>query len=184
MSSTAPARATSERLLTPKDNETLLQHTTRSTKNFFISVFGCIQTSDEKAKIRFHQYQIESRKKAFGVEYVNLLKTKASQADLDACVQKCVKDIDRIDEDIAALNAEIEKVTGETKKKIIQAPAKAPAPATTTSSVPASESSTAAVAAPAPADSLAESLPPPKTDISAPVAAADPAPSASAPSQT
>jgi hypothetical protein len=179
MSSTAPARATSERLLTPADNETLVQHVSRSTKNFFISCFGCIQTSDEKAKIRYYQYLIESRKKAFGVEYVNLLKTSASQADLDACVQKCLKDIDRIDEDIGALNAEVEKVTGETKKKIIQAPTKTPA--STSTSIPAPAVSTPAKAPAASADAPS---PAPGTESSPPTADSGTASPTAAPAQT
>jgi hypothetical protein len=154
--SPAPApRATSERLLAPPDDETLVQHVVRSTKNFFTSCFGCIQTSDEKAKIRYYQYLIESRKKAFGVEYVNLLKAKAAQAELDACVEKCLKDIGRIDEDVAALNAEVDKVTGETKSKIVtKPPPKVPAAATSAgATAPAAASTVPPPTAPADAAS-------------------------------
>jgi hypothetical protein len=181
--STAPARVTSERLLTPADNETLLQHITRSTKNFFISCFGCIQTSDEKAKIRYYQYLIESRKKAFGVEYVNLLKASASQADLGACVQKCLKDIDRIYEDIATLNAEVEKVTGETKKRIIQAPSKTPA-ATSTTSAAATALPVTVTSPENPAVSAESSSPAHGTESPTPVADSGVATPSAAPTQT
>jgi hypothetical protein len=179
MSTTAAAspspapRATSERLLTPQDDESLIQHVARSTKNFFISCFGCIQTSDEKAKIKYHQYLIETRKKAFGVEYVNLLRAKAPQSDLDACLEKCLKDIGRIDEDIAELNAVVDKVTGETKSKIAKPPAKA-ATATTTAASTTSASTTAAsttATAPTSANTAAPAAPSP-----APSAPADAAP--------
>jgi hypothetical protein len=182
MSSTtvpSPApRATSERLLAPPDDETLVQHVVRSTKNFFTSCFGCIQTSDEKAKIRYYQYLIESRKKAFGVEYVNLLKAKAPQAELDACVEKCLKDIGRIDEDIAELNAEVEKVTGETKSKIVtKPPPKVPATAPTATATSAG----ATASAPAPAAASTAPHPTAPADVAPPPApaattAAEPAP--------
>jgi hypothetical protein len=191
-SSPSPApRATSERLLTPQDDESLFQHVARSTKNFFISCFGCIQTSDEKAKIKYHQYLIESRKKAFGVEYVNLLRAKAPQSDLDACLEKCLKDIGRIDEDIAELNAVVDKVTGETKSKIAKPPAKA-APATTATatatttatSTAATAPTSASTAAPASAasTSAAPAVPTPAaTSATAPADAPAPATPAAAP---
>jgi hypothetical protein len=173
--SPSPAsRATSERLITPQDDESLFQHVARSTKNFFVSCFGCIQTSDEKAKIKYHQYLIESRKKLFGVEYVNLLRAKAPQSDLDACLAKCLKDIERIDEDIAELNAVVDKVTGETKSKIAKPPAKAATATTTATSLTAAVPTSASTAAPAAAASTS----------TAPSAPADAAPAATAPATT
>jgi len=133
------ARAQSERLQMPQDDESLFQHIARSTKNFFVAAFGCIQTSDEKAKIKYKQYLMETRKKAFGVAYIDLVRKDATAAELDNCVKACTQDLEVIEKEIATLNEEVQKVTSATKEKIVKAPAKASAAGSTvTTAVPAS----------------------------------------------
>lgn len=106
----------------PAADESLFQHVARSTRNCVHSVFGCLQTSDEKAKIAYKEYLIESRKKKFGVDYINLKKTATAEDGkeqaLEDCLQQCLKDIEGMEHEITALRQEIGRVENETKGKI------------------------------------------------------------------
>ena len=44
------------------------------------SAFGCIQKSDENAKIKYKECKIECRKKAFGVECINFAQAKLGRS--------------------------------------------------------------------------------------------------------
>jgi predicted RNase H-like nuclease (RuvC/YqgF family) len=85
---------------------------------------GCISTSDEKAKIKYKEYQIENRKKKFGVDYMNLkLKEGGSTDDeLKACIDTCLEDLEKLNKEIADLEAEIDRVNTATEAKIIKKP--------------------------------------------------------------
>ena len=121
MSSPATARK-EESIRPPAEDESLVQHVTRSTRNCFHSVFGCLQTSDEKAKIRYKEYLIEARKKKFGVDYINLKKAsteeKGNEETLEQCLQQCLNDIEAMEQEIAVLRQEVDRVENETRSKI------------------------------------------------------------------
>lgn len=103
----------------PQDKEeSVFAHIGRSCANTFHKCFGCVQTSDEKAKIKYKEYQIESRKKAFGVDYLNLLASSASEEELKACIDTAQTDITNFESEIKVLEEEIARVNTETEKKI------------------------------------------------------------------
>lgn len=115
MTSTTTATSTT----TPApENESLVAHVMRSCKNAVTNCFGCIQTSDEFAKIKYKAYQIESRKKTFGVTYLNLIQEKASEESLNACLNAALADVSVFEKDIQVLQAEIDRVNQETRVKI------------------------------------------------------------------
>lgn len=157
--------------------ETLVESTTRSTKNACTSFFGCIKKSDEIAKIKYKESQIVTRERAFGVEYMKLLAKGATPEELDACVKEAQADTKKITDEIAELEKEIARVDEETNKKIIAKPGAIPAkPAETKTDTPAA--TTAPVEeAPAAAPTATPAADP------APAPAADPAP-APAPVET
>jgi hypothetical protein len=152
--------------------ETLVQHTSRGCMNFFTGCFGEIQKSDEFAKIKYKETQIAGRKKAFGVEYLDLLAAEATPEALAECTKKAQDDMKKIMDEIEELQKDIERVDAHTKTKIVGKPDTAAASATT------EETKTDAPAAPAAtpaAISPAATTPVPETPA-APVAPAAPAP--------
>lgn len=98
--------------------ETFFQKVSRSCSNCFASCMGLVQKSDELAKIEFKKQQLASRKKTFGVEYMDLKDSGATNEELEACVQKCVDDMNKIRAEIEELQKEVERVDAETKAKI------------------------------------------------------------------
>jgi uncharacterized small protein (DUF1192 family) len=108
--------------MTDETEESLLQHTVRGTKNAFTGCFGFLQKSDELTKIKFKESKIAGRKKQFGVEYLDLVSKGAEPAELEACVKTAQDDMKKIQDEIAVLEKEIERVNEETKKKIITKP--------------------------------------------------------------
>lgn len=158
----------------PAEDESLFQHVARSTRNCFHSVFGCLQTSDEKAKIAYKEYLIESRKKKFGVDFINLRKTATAEDGkedaLEECLQKCLKDIEGMEQEIASLRQEIDRVEKETKSKIQVKPGTASATTTAAAKPEEAHTSTpAATPAPAPAPAPAATTTTTSTDIPPPV---------------
>lgn len=132
--------------------ETLVQSTARSTKNAFTGCFGFLQKTDELAKITIKESQIAGRKKAFGVEYLDLLASGAKPEELEACVKRAQDDTKKIMDEIAELEKEIARVDEATQKKIIARPVAAAA--TTAAPAPPPE-------APAPAPAAADPEPAP-----------------------
>jgi hypothetical protein len=152
------------------DDESVVQHLMRSAKNAVTKCFGCVQTSDEKAKIKYKEYQIETRKKAFGVAYINTLRNSnsADGATLQGCIDEALADIAKMEKEIAELQNEIDRVEGATREKILPKPgvaaAASPTAAATTTATPAvvpPPSETAAVVIPAPVASADVAGPPP-----------------------
>lgn len=151
---------------TSTPDESLVQHGTRSTKNFFTSCFGCIQTVDEHAKIKYKETQLASRQKTFGVAYLTLVEEGATQEQLDACVKEAQDDLKKIKAEIEELKKEIDRVKTETQKKIVQKPG-----ATAAVDTPPSTTTTqTATATTTPAETSAEPAPTP-TEAPAPAPA-------------
>lgn len=141
----------------PAEDESVVQHLTRSVKNAAHQCFGCIMTSDEKAKIKFKEYQIESRKKAFGVEYIDLLQKTDSTPDvLQQAIDKCQDDIQVLQQEIETLVKEIERVNKDTERKLVTKPGTAGA---TAPPVAAAPENTAAAAPTAPTPPTSETPP-------------------------
>ena len=158
--------------------ETLVQSTTRSTKNAFTGCFGFLKKTDELAKITIKESQIAGRKKAFGVEYIDLVHSGGKPEELEACVKRAQEDIKKTMDEIAELEKEIARVDAETQKKIIARPGGAAA--TTTAAAAAPPEAPAPVpepAAPVPAPAPSTPVPAPCDPIPAPapVAAETPA---------
>ena len=145
---------------TDTGGESLTDHCVRSIKNCLQSSIFCLNKSKGQTLIQKIKLDIESRKKTFGVEYMNALKG-GNKEELDDIVEKAKADIAALDEKIAAHENDIvaaEKVKDEAIAKNNEAisPTKAKPPA----------------AEPAPA----EVEPEPKVEDPAPAPAAEPAP--------
>jgi hypothetical protein len=120
--------------------ETLMEHLTRATSNCIAATFACFSNTKEKTIITKLEFDIASRKKAFGVEYINIIE-KATEddkkdADLKACVDKAIADIRKIHEEIKAHQAEVEATNIELEQKT-RPPTPKPVPAAATVTTPA-----------------------------------------------
>lgn len=120
----------------PSPEEGVVAHVARSTKNGFYSCFGCMQTSPDKAKILYTEYEIEQRKKIFGVEYMNLLKNStnaaATASQLQACIDRAMREIGELEAVVTELRSSIAKKEQEMNSKM----SGAGKPNTTTATVP------------------------------------------------
>jgi hypothetical protein len=105
----------------PTEEETVLAHIARSTQNAFYSCFGCLQTSKEKAMIRYKEYEIEQRKKEFGVDYMNL-KKQGQENQLQDCVDTALFRIAMFETEIQNLMTTIAAKDNALKSRLIPAP--------------------------------------------------------------
>jgi hypothetical protein len=157
--------------MSQEKEESIFQHVGRVCQNAFTKCFGFAQTADELAKIKLKEHQIETRKKNFGVAYLNLLNEKATPAALQSCIDTALADIAVLQADIVTLQAEVDRVNHVTKEKIVPKPSGgggAAAATTTTTPAAAAPTTTAtttepAMAPPAEAPAAAASVPPPST---------------------
>ena len=117
--------------------EGLIAHVVRVCKNSCTKCFGVVQTTDEYAKIKYKEYQIENRKKQFGVDYFELLTNpNATEAEKQTCIDAVLKDTATVTKEIEVLQQEIERVQQTTKDKIVAKPGTTATTATTTTTTP------------------------------------------------
>ncbi|EEC51279.1 predicted protein [Phaeodactylum tricornutum CCAP 1055/1] len=107
---------------TTTNDETVVQRTSRGTKNAFTGCFGFTKKSGDLTKLKYKETQIAGRKKLFGTQYFDLLAKKATDAELMACVEAAKADIKVIQDQIMELEEHIKKVDEETQGKIVKAP--------------------------------------------------------------
>jgi transposase-like protein len=133
----------------PNNNNTeegLIAHILRVCKNSCTKCFGVVQTTDEYAKIKYKEYQIESRKKQFGVDFYQLVSNpNTTEADKQACIDAVLNDTAAVAKEIEVLKQEIERVKQSTQEKIVSKPG-----TTTTTTTAAAPTTSAAVEAPTP----------------------------------
>lgn len=119
--------------------EPLFEHVKRTMMNSLTSCFGCVKSSDEKAKIKYKEYQIVGREKAFGVAYMDLVDGDATESELKACLETCIADLAVIRKEIKDLQDSIKKVEEETQQKIVAKPGETPAADPASSETPATK---------------------------------------------
>lgn len=125
----------------PPEAESLKAHIARSAKNRFYSCFGCLQTSKEKALIRYKEYEIEQHKKQFGVSYINL-KKQGQDDQMPGCMQTALFRIAIIETEIKELQTKIASKHEEIKRQMVPAPAAPSSVATTPTSAATTPTST------------------------------------------
>ena len=130
-------------------DEGVIAHILRVCKNSCTKCFGVVQTTDEYAKIKYKEHQIETRKKQFGVDYFQLLKNpNATEAEKQACIDAVLNDTAAVTKEIEALRLEIERVNQATNEKILPKPGAPVTAAATTTTAPTVAKETATVEAP------------------------------------
>ncbi|CAJ1950142.1 unnamed protein product [Cylindrotheca closterium] len=90
----------------------------RTTKNAWRKAVGCCKKSTPRTKIRLREHEIAKRKNAFGMQYIDLVCTHATEEQLQQAVQACLQDIEGLMQEIIDLENKIEQVSEETKSKI------------------------------------------------------------------
>lgn len=128
--------------------------------NFFYECMGCMKTVDEYANIRYKEYEMEERKKKFGLAYMKIVMeatkkgVEADAAELKGLEHACVKDLEVLEGEIKALKEEIDRVKNETEAKKVK-PGNSGAAGTTSgttaaaSTTPAETTTTTTTPAPA-----------------------------------
>lgn len=140
------------------------------------STFACFANTKEKTIITKLEYDIASRKKAFGVEYLNILEKATEvdkkEADLEACVDKAMADIRKIKEEIKTHQAEVEMTNEELEKKLKHANAAASAATASTPTSTTAVEQASSTPAPVPAAATV-TTPTPTPVVSTPVPVAE-----------
>ena len=158
--------------------ESIMDHISRTCGNCWASTIACSTNAKDKTRIKQMEYNIASRKKKFGLDYIDLVEKGATEAELKTCVDGALADINEIKEDISERRKKIEK-TNEHLHSKMGAPTATPTAATAStaaaSTAPAGAKTETPAAAPAPA--------PAKAEVPDPAPAAPPAPAVSAPTE-
>ncbi|GAX22744.1 hypothetical protein FisN_2Lh579 [Fistulifera solaris] len=134
-----------------------------SMNNCWASTLACGKNTKEKALIQKLKFDLESRKKAFGVDYLTKLKQGANEQDLKLVLETAQKDIADLEHQIKEKEDIIEGNTVEAKKKI-ETNKSTVKPATPTAAPPAAQSAPVVEPSPvAPAPVVEPSMTPLKT---------------------
>ena len=158
-------------------DESLFQHVKRSTRNCIASTISCSKNTKEKTIMKKIEFDITSRKKKFGVDYLNLKETNASPEELQACIDAATADIQVLKEQIQ----EKERAIGANQEELQRTIAANAAPAAAAAAAAASATTTQAAAATATASTTpapAAAAPAPEvttTTTTEPAAASAPA---------
>lgn len=107
-----------------------------SMNNCWASTMACGKNTKEKALIQKLRFDLESRKKTFGVDYMTKLNHGATEQELKLVVETAQHDIAELEHQIKEKEDIIEGNTVEAKKKI-ETNKSAVKPATPTSAAPA-----------------------------------------------
>ena len=106
----------------------------RVCKNSCTKCFGIVQTTDEYAKIKYKEYQIESYKKQFGIDYFQLLiNPNSTEREKQDCIDAVLNHTANVTKEIEVLQQEIDRVKHATQEKIVAKPGTTGTGTTTTS---------------------------------------------------
>ena len=100
--------------------ETCQEKIARKSSNGWCRVTGFFEKTQKIAKARVKKVQLEGEKKAFGVQFMDMMNNGASDQDLQVFVGKKRTDIQKMQEDIDRLKAEAIDIEEKTKNKIRQ----------------------------------------------------------------
>jgi len=95
----------------------------RQSKNFWRRAIGCCKKSTPRTKIKMKEHQIAKRKKAFGMEYIDLVRNQAGEDQLQSALDSCLQDVGALMNEIEQLQDRIQEVSVETKSKLKPKPA-------------------------------------------------------------
>jgi hypothetical protein len=104
--------------------ETPEQRTGRQVKNAWVRSMGFCEKSEFWAKIKLKKRLLKACKKSFGVQYMDMIESKASAEELDQCVQASQRRIEVIKRDIAALKRAVACIEEKTNNRLYKNPGK------------------------------------------------------------
>ena len=108
------------KMMHPKESKS--NKAARKTKNVFQYALGSVKKSDPYAKMKYKEHLIAKRKKEFGVTYINMIRNRAKQEELQFAVESCNKDVDILLQEIQELKAKIDMLDCETRANIKHKP--------------------------------------------------------------
>jgi hypothetical protein len=104
--------------------ETPEQRTGRQVKNAWIRSMGFCEKSEFWAKMKLTKRKIKGCKKSFGVQYMDMIESKASTEELDQCVQTSQRKIEVIKKEIAEIKGAVARIEEKTNKRLHKNPGK------------------------------------------------------------
>jgi hypothetical protein len=104
--------------------ETPEQRTGRQVKNAWVRSIGFCEKSEFWSKIKLKKRLLKACKKSFGVQYMDMIESKASAEELDQCVQASQRRIEVIKKDIAELKRKVARIEEKTNNRLHKNPGK------------------------------------------------------------
>jgi hypothetical protein len=104
--------------------ETPEQRTGRQVKNAWISSLAFFEKSEFWAKMKLKKRQLKRCKKSFGVQYMDMIESKASADELKQCVEASQRRIEVIKNDTADLKRAVARIDEKMSNKLYKNPEK------------------------------------------------------------
>jgi uncharacterized protein (DUF3084 family) len=96
-----------------------IKESERMGKNAWTRSVGMFEKNKALAKAQVKAYSVKSRNKKFGEEYMELVKNKASEEELQACIKAAEADVGEIEKEIEDLKKQAADIDQVTSKSIV-----------------------------------------------------------------
>lgn len=98
----------------------------RLAKNTWTRCVGLSIKSQLLLRLKVKEHEVKERKKAFGVHYMDLMGSGASQQDLTRCVEGTKTQLESMFSAMAEIKAEIAQIDSDIQAKLIEDPSSVP----------------------------------------------------------
>jgi hypothetical protein len=85
---------------------------------YWYTCVGSAKKVDDVARIKIKKMSIEEKKKKFGVLYIDLIQSDASEEEKSKCLEDVLAEIKVIEDEIAQLEEKMSSIDAETASKI------------------------------------------------------------------
>jgi hypothetical protein len=94
----------------------------RKTRNAWACTVGLASKSSMLTSVQIKKLEMQSRKKQFGIDYLNLERSGATNDELQACIDSARDDIERLAGEIDNRKAKMAGVDEKTREKLVKRP--------------------------------------------------------------
>ena len=99
--------------------ETSQEHFVRTWKNTWVRVAGFCEKTGKLAKAQVKKSQLQSEKKMFGIQYIDMVNNGCSEQDLHLFVESKRRELGDIQEQVDLIKAQVLSIEERTKEKLI-----------------------------------------------------------------
>lgn len=101
------------------ESSLIMERISQRTKNLWARCVGLSARSDKLVRIKLKERELKERKKAFGIQYMELeQKSSVSEQELRDCIQRAKSSLAVLEQEIVELKIEIACVEEKTQRKI------------------------------------------------------------------